>query len=575
MEKYRVTEAFVEVLNANGVEDIFFNPGGEQAPMLATIAKFRSSDKRAPRLVLCLDESVALTAAHGHYMISGKPQVVLVHAELGTLQVGGALHNAQWGRIPVILWAGLAAPAQRVDWMKEPYDQGKMVRNCVKWDHTIQMDEDIHDIFQQAFQTALTEPRGPVYLCYPREILTEEIDRIKITPAAAVSASTMPTTTVDSLDQVAKTLIEAENPLIVVGYTGRYPESVTSLVELAETLCAPVLTSQVWMNFPTLHPLCAGIEQILGSRKANPYISDADVILVIDYDIAYALAPGLPGADARIIHIDVDPLTQGRPLWGRGADLYIDADSREAIPALSKAIRRKLTPEKTAKFRERFNQLQSAHKKQRNEWHDLALSRAGQKPISPDWLCRCIAEIIDEDTIVLNHTISESTSVTEQIDRTRPGTLLGCAAGSIQWAPGAALGAKIAAPDKTVVSLMTDGGFVWGCPVSTLWSAGSYQAPFLSVIFNNQSYGFIKLLVERFYGEGSLSEKAAFEAGVDIVPPPDYAAVARACGAYGRRVEDPADVLPVLKEAIDQVRSGRPAVVDVMLEKEVFSVTSQ
>ena len=570
MEKYDGSEAFVEVLNANGVEDIFLNPGGEQNALLATIAKFRASGKRTPRLVLCLDESAAYAAAIGHYMISGKPQVVMVHSELGTLQVGGALHNAQWGRIPILLWAGLTPGPERVNWMNEPYDQGLMVRNCVKWDHTIEADDNIHDVLQQAFQTALTEPRGPVYVSYPRDVLTEKIDKVKITPSVTVAAPSIEADA-DRLGKVAETLIAAENPLIVVGYTGRYPESVASLVELAETLCAPVLTGPVWMNFPTTHPLCAGIEQILGGRKANPY-PDADVILVIDYDMPYALAPGLPGADAKIIHIDLDPLTQGRPLWGRGSDVYIEADSREAIPALSKIIRQKLTPERSKQFRERFSQLEAAHKKQRNEWRALGASRAGQTPISPDWLCHCIAQVIDEDTIVLSHTISESTSVTEQIDRTKPKTLLSCAAGSIGWALGAALGAKVAAPDKTVVSIMTDGGFVWGCPVATLWAASSYQAPFLSVILNNQSYGFIKLGVERFYGKDSFSDKTAFEAGVDIMPPPDYAAVAQACGAYGRRVEDPADLLPALKEAIDQVRSGRAAVVDVMLERELESL---
>ena len=103
MDKYDGTEAFIDVLNANGVEHIFVNPGGEMGALLATITRFRMEGKPTPQLILCLDESVALTAAHGHYMISKKPQVVMVHAELGTLQLGGALHNVQWGRVPVIM----------------------------------------------------------------------------------------------------------------------------------------------------------------------------------------------------------------------------------------------------------------------------------------------------------------------------------------------------------------------------------------------------------------------------------------------------------------------------------------
>ncbi|MFC1949381.1 thiamine pyrophosphate-binding protein [Chloroflexota bacterium] len=116
MEQYQGAEAFIEILNANGVETIFFNPGIDTVPVQVAITRLRESGKRAPRLILCLDESVAMSAAHGHYMASGRPQMVMVHSELGTMQVGGAMHNAQWGRVPVILWAGLASHARRVDW---------------------------------------------------------------------------------------------------------------------------------------------------------------------------------------------------------------------------------------------------------------------------------------------------------------------------------------------------------------------------------------------------------------------------------------------------------------------------
>lgn len=562
MEKYEGAEAFVEVLNANGVKNIFFNPGVDTVPVQVAISKLKAAGKRVPRLILCLDESVAMAAAHGHYMISEQPQVVMVHAELGTMQVGGALHNAQWGRVPVILWAGLLPQAHRVDWLQKPYDQGRIVRNCVKWDHELRADENIHDVLQQAFQTALTEPCGPIYLSYPRELLVEKIDKTPVSPLDRDAVSSTLAPDVDSLSKIAKILIEAENPLIIAGYTGRYLNSVASLVELAETLCAPVLTGPTRMNFPTTHPLWAGFEQIGGSRKAN-----ADVLLVLDYDMPYASAGGIPGPNTKIIHIDVDPMTQGRPLWGRTADIFIRSDSRVTVPALEKIIHKTLTPDKRTQLRERFRRLGIEHNEQRDRLHTLAMSRAEHRPIPPDWLCHCISKVIDEDTIIVNHTISQSASVAAQIDRTKPGTLLACAGGSIQWALGAALGAKLATPESTVLSLVTDGGFVWGCPVATLWSASSYHAAFLSVIFNNQSYGAIKGLVQRAYGEYKLSDEMAFEVGVDIAPPPDYASVAQACGAYGRTVEDPADILPTLEEAIKQVRSGIPAVVDVRLER--------
>jgi acetolactate synthase-1/2/3 large subunit len=566
MEKYQRAEAFVEVLNANGVECVFFNPGSAIAPIQAAFLKYKAAGKHTPKLVLCLDESVAMAAAHGHYMVSGRPQMVMVHDELGTLQVGGAIHNAQWGRIPVILLAGKTPSEQRLDWQREPFDICRTMRSCVKWDHMLDSGEDIHDILQQAFRTAFTEPCGPVYLSYPQEILTEEVDRVPVPPLAPMVISSIAPADADSLNIAAKMLLEAENPLILAGYASRYPESVALLVELSETLGAPVLSGLTRMNFPTTHPLSAGIEDIGGSRKPNPYIADADVLLVIDYDIPYVPAHGFPRKDAKIIHIDIDPMTQGRTLWQRGADVFIEANSREAILALNKMIRQRLTPKKSTLIRERSSRLEAKHWKERGEWRALGVNSANQRPISPDWLGHCISDVVDEDTIIVNHVISHSASVTEQIERTKPGTLLGCAGGAIQWALGAALGAKVAAPNRTVVSLMTDGGFVWGCPLATIWSARSYQAPFLSVIFNNQSYGVIRGLVQMLSGT-ELSDKMGFELGVDIMPPPEYGLVAQACGGYGQTVADPADILPVLKEAMNQLHQGKPAVVDVRLAK--------
>jgi acetolactate synthase I/II/III large subunit len=322
------------------------------------------------------------------------------------------------------------------------------------------------------------------------------------------------------------------------------------------------------MNFPTTHPLCSGIEHIGGSRGVNTPLTEADVILAIDYDTPYVPADGFPHKETKILHIDFDPLTQGRSLWGRGADVFLKADSREAIPWLTKIAHSKILPENQQAFRERASRLAEKHARQKQEYHEMALGKSHDKPVSPDWLSYCLSLVIDEDTILVNHLISQAASPNEQIERTRPFSLLACAGGNIGFAVGAALGAKIAAPDKLVVSLMTDGGFTWGCPVSALWSSRAYQAPFLYVIFNNQSYGAIRVLVEQM-SESKISDELGFESGVDIDPPVDTSFVAQSCGGWGKVVTEPANVLPALKEGIQQVKSGRAAIVDVRLPKGV------
>lgn len=556
MEKYVMAEAFIDALTANGVECIFFNPGIDNVPVLETLSKYRESGKPSPRGILCLDEFVAMTAAHGHYMASGRPQAVSIHSELGTLQVGGALHNAQWGRVPVVLFAETLGPIQRVNWRQEPFDQGSMVRNFVKWDHLLGNNEDIRDVLQEAFRIATTDPCGPVYLTLPRETIWKKTGTLPTRSASVAAQATPPCADAATLSKAADLLIHSEDPLIITGYSGRNHQSVASLVALAETLCARVFTADIRMNFPTTHLLWACLAP--DSGFGNPFLTTADVILAIDYDIPYAPPPTQFAAGVRIIHMDMDTAKRGVPLWGCQPDLLISADSGQTIPVLNEIIRQKLTPDRRQQFHERFKRIEAEHKKRQDEWQALAKSQAEQTPISANYLCHCIDEVITKDTIIVNQTITPSMIVAHQIHRSIPGTLLSCAGGSIGWALGAALGVKLAAPDRTVVSLMGDGAFVYGCPEASLWSASYYHAPFLSIIFNNSGYGAIKGLFQKTYNVDNM--------GADIAAPPDYALVAQACKAYGRTVVNPTEVLPALRESLEQVHRGRPAVLDVKLK---------
>ncbi len=563
-------EAFIELLNANGVDYIFLNPGTDTIPIQEALAKFKALGKRTPEVVLCVHEQVAMAAAHGYFMVSRKPQVVLVHVDVGTQQVGGALHNAYRGRIGVILCAGRSPSifegekaggrTRPVMWWQEPFDQAGVVRGYVKWEYELRFNENIHHVIQRAFQVASTEPCGPVYLTLPREVLVERIEKVQIPDLARYSAPLTPQADTDMLAKTAELLIQAENPLIITGYSGRNTHSVASLVELAETLGARVVTTNVWMNFPTSHPLCRG-------RSPNPYFKDADVILIIDHDMPYLLIDAGPGPEAKIVQIDIDPIKQNMPTWGFPADIALEADSSKAIPVLTELVRHKATPEQQARFRVRSEELRSEHRKLQAEWRDLAVSKAEQRPISAEWLCHCIAEVVDEDTIIVDEAVINSTSVLRQVYRTKPGTLFGTGGSSLGWGLGAALGAKLATPDKTVVTLIGDGSFIFGCPTATLWAASVYGAPFLTIIFNNEGYNAVRRILRGAYGKDNFSEKNGFYAGLDIAPPPNYALIAQASSAYSETVQDPSAIKTALKHALEQVKSGKAAVLDIRIEK--------
>ncbi|MFC1932379.1 thiamine pyrophosphate-requiring protein [Chloroflexota bacterium] len=563
-------EAFVTLLNANNTDYIFMNPGTDTLSIQEALSKFKAIGKDVPTPILCLDESEAMAAAHGYFMVSGKPQVVLVHVDLGTQQVGGALHNAQRGRIGVILCAGrspsifegekVGGRSSAIMWWQEQFDQAGVVRNYIKWDYELRFNENIHHVIQRAFQVASTEPCGPVYLVLPREVLMERIEKVQILNTTRYKATSTPQADNKMLTEAAKMLLQAENPLIITGYSGRHTHSVASLVELAETLGARVITSEIRMNFPNTHPLCSGID-------STPYIAQADIILVIDHDVPYVPTMARPNPDAKIIHIDIDPIKQTMPMWGFPVDISLQADSSKAIPVLTEIIRQRVTPQQQSHFQARFRQYQSENEQLQAKWRDLAVTKAEQRPISPEWLSHCIAEVVDEDTIILNEVITNRASLAHQIQRTKPGTSFSSGGSNLGWGLGAALGAKLAAPDKTVVSLMSDGCFLFGCPTETLWAADVYHAPFLCIIFNNEGYNAVRTHLRNAFGKDNFAEKDSFFAGLDITPPPNYALIAQASNAYGETVQEPSDVKTALRRALERVKSGKAAVLDIRIEK--------
>jgi acetolactate synthase-1/2/3 large subunit len=554
MENYTTVKALIEVMNKNGVEFVFFNPGIDNVPVLETLAAYQAQGKKSPKSILCLDEFVAMTAAHGNWMASGKPQVVSVHSELGALQIGGALHNAQWGKVPVVFFTELQEPLERTNWRGEAFDQGAMVRNFVKWDHQIKKGEDIGEVFNKALGIAMTEPCGPVYLTLPRQTLWSK-NKIasKISYQSAIKPP--PKTNIALLKKAAEILLKAENPLIITGYLGRHEKSVSALIELAETLAARVLTADTWVNFPNTHPMAAYLSSTVGF--GNPLLTQADVVLAIDYDMHYAAPHVVPNPKAKIIHLDIDIVKKGVPLWNKPPEIQIKADSSQTIPALTTLIKQKLTSERRAELQKRAKALAAEHNKLDKEWQALAKSHAKVKPITANWLTHCIDEIIDENTILVNQTISPATIVAHTLHLSKPGKLYSCAGGCIGWAPGAALGVKLAKPDKTIISLMGDGAFIFGCPEASLWSADLYKAPFLAVIYDNQGYGAIKGLFHEKYNVANM--------GADIYKPPDYTLIARANKAYGLMVDDPTDVPQALKDCLAAVRKGQTAVLDVKL----------
>jgi acetolactate synthase-1/2/3 large subunit len=254
-------------------------------------------------------------------------------------------------------------------------------------------------------------------------------------------------------------------------------------------------------------------------------------------------------------------------LWDRLPEVLIAGDSAGILPVFNDVLSRSLSPEQKSRARKRALKIAEEHASAREGFRKKALDETDKDPISLDWLCHCINEEIDDDAILVHMLPSNADALSRQIRRSKPGTIFswGDGAGSMGWPLGAALGAKLAAPDKMVVSLIGDGGFIYGCPVAAFWTASAYHAPFLSIVFNNNGYAICKQDMPRFAGEGVVVGDMEFEVGFDFKDPPDYASIARACHGYGQKVEDPSELKEALRTAIDAVRAGKPAVLDVRI----------
>lgn len=562
-------EAFLETLNNNDVEYLFINSGTDTFPIQEAMAKYQAEGKRIPNVILCPDESTAVAAAHGYFNATRRPQVVLVHVDAGTLQLSGGLHNAQRGRAGMVLCAGRApmtfegemdgSRSMSIHWTQEQLDQAGSVRNFTKWDYELRRNENVQHVMQRAFQVAASEPPGPVYLMLPREVLMEKMQTTKRLPTQRYAPPVTPQADSGQLRAAAEALAHAESPLIITGQSGRNQSSVAAMIQLAELVGAPVISDAVHLNFPTHHPLAA-------AGFGNRYVAEADVILTVDSDVPYIPTNAMPKPDAQIIQIDIDPVKPSIPMWVFPTDSLMHADSSKAIPALNTMLDEMLTEADRARLEERIETVKDRHQRMRQEDLALVTEHADRNEITPQWLSHCVAQAIDEDTILLDETVTNSGNVSKYIPRSKPGTLYKSGGSSLGWGIGGAMGVRMAEPDRTVVAVVGDGAFIYGCPTSTLWAADVYDLPFLTVIYNNQIHNAPKASLIGGYPD-SYSARTDNWVGMELGPSVEFATLAESCRAYGEKVEAPSEVLPALHRALQRVRGGQAAVLDVRIEK--------
>jgi acetolactate synthase I/II/III large subunit len=556
-----VAAEFLRTLARRGVEHVFTNAGTDTAPIIESMVAMRAAGElvRVPQFITVPHENLAVAMAHGYYRTGGKPPAVMVHVSVGTGNTLNGVMNAARDHIPLLLLAGrtpltqegsFASRSSPIHWGQENFDQAAMVREFMKWDFELRAGMPVDQVVGRALDLAMSEPRGPVYLTLPREVLASASNDGAQFPLPAIHA---PQPDPAGIEQLAGWVAGARNPLIVTTYVGRDVHAVPQLAALAERFAIPVLQAAArYVNLPDAHPLNLG-------HRAPDWLRDADLVIVIDAEVPWIPRAGGPSREAKVAHLGFDPLCARYPFRSFPADLLIAGSTRVGLRLLSEALsRRELSPDAVQRRREGVR----AHREMQSAAREKILKTASTaRPIVPTWLAHCVSEIVDEGTILIN----ELGWNLDGLTLSQPGTYMGInPAGGLGFGLGAAVGAKLAAPDRLIITATGDGSYMFGNPTPFHWVARAAQLPVLTIIANNSSWHAVEVATRGTYPNGQAAAAGDMPL-VSLAPSPEYCKVAEACDAFAQRVDDPQELPAALRTAVQRVRGGQQALLDVRM----------
>ena len=559
-----VAEALLDLLESRGVRCFFGGGAGTDFPAVIEAFARRQALGRSGGLrpITVAHEITAVAMAHGYAMTTGEPQAVMVHTLPGTANAVGGVINAARGRVPMLVLAGRTAITERglptsrnqvIHWAQESFDQGGLVREFVKWDYELRRGDQLETVVDRALAIACSPPAGPVYLTLPVDVIGAPMSPLTVGASARLRPSRPSQPAPAALRQAAETLAGASNPLAITSSLGRDPAAPEALVQLADRLGLPV--AETWpthLNFPHDHPLHQGFD-------AGALVGEADVIVVIESDTPWFPAQAEPPRDAVVIQVDDDPLYTTYPIRGFATDIGLAGHAGSTLRALAAELDR-LSLDKSA-LAARHRRWAAAHAERREACRKAGEAARDTTPPDYTWISKCLADALEVDDIVVTEIVLDPA----QACFTRPGTYFSQAhSGVLGWSGGAALGARLAHPDRTVVCAVGDGSHVFGVPTATHHTACALDLPVLFVVCNNAGWERTRLATRAHAPEGWAARNPSIPL-CELAPSPAYDAICEASGGYGERVDDPARLPAALARALDVVRrEKRQALLDVI-----------
>ncbi len=543
-------EAFLRALADHGIDYFFANPGTDFPPIVEAFSRAKQSNAKVPQPLVIPHENLAVAMAHGAYAMNGRPQCVMLHVNVGTANAINNIINLNRDNIPLILAAGRTPITEKgkfggrnryIHWGQEMFDQAGMLREAVKWDYELRIPEQITDVVSRAYEITMSSPRGPVYLALPREPLAAPMPE-PLGPVKPRHVPAPPHSDPAMIATLAEWIAAAEKPLIITTTSGA--EAMAPLGRIAEKYAIPVVTQrQRVVCLPTSHPMHMGYDP-------QGLLQEADLIVVLDADVPWIPAEQTPREDARFVTLGEDPAFRRYPMRSFPSDLAITSKTSTALLMLEQALAKLSFPE--ARTQARRTRAAEFNKKRKEGLAKASATPTGEK-INFAYLSRLIGETVGDDAVIFN----EYSMIQEQCPREKPNTFYGLsAAGGLGWGFGAALGAKLAAPEKFVVTTLGDGAYMFANPMVAHWVSDVHKLPILTIVFNNSLYGAVRGATMSMFKDGVAGEDGGrFMA--DLSPSPAFEEAVKAQGGHGERVEKASELPAALARAIAVVKNEK------------------
>ena len=565
------SDVIVDLLHAYQLPHAAMNPGASYRGLHDSIVNY---GRNRPAMLLCQHEETAVQIAHGYAKASGRPMVAILHDLVGLLHANMAVYYAYADRAPVFI-IGATGPMDetkrrpRIDWIHTALVQGEAVRAYTKWDYQPAVVGGVPESFARAYGVMMTEPQGPIYMCYDAWLQEQPLDHevsirkdIQKVPSRLAPEPA-------ALGRAAKMLLAAQRPVILAEFVGREPSGFHALVELAETLGAPVYDVGSRLNFPSRHPL--------NLSMVKDVFRDADLVLCLDTRDWERATTELVSTTRQLTSlvpssckwIDIGFGDLELSSWAMDyqrlsqADLRVLGDTTIAIPALTGLIKKHINRRRVAS---RYKHYSKKSEAARAGWAKEAKQDWNASPITLPRLATEVWNAIKgHDWVLTAGTLDEWARKLWDFDLPyrHPGKSLGTATQI-----GISLGVALAHRGKgrLVVDLQPDGDLMFDA--GALWVAAKHRIPLLVVMYNNRAYyNDWEHQIRMAKLRGTPLERAHI--GMDLSGPnPDFAKLAQSMGWYAEGpIERPAEIAAALKRAIRRVKAGQPALLDTITQK--------